>query len=224
MARFTHHRTRHFHCHASVATPSLRREGRPIPCVVTVVWQWQPLPLPLPRVQTGSHPPRPPPPPPPSQMIKRLVGQPSSWPLWIHWSSSLGSLLLPPSCWWRAGRGGAWVWRWGALAHEGHGAPGGREQSWRQWSCVVVAVAITVLDPHGCCGPVGPDPPWLPSPQTPALLRLHAIALPPTRLLIVECSHHQSLAMSIFLPLYPPHTSLSNPPLLFLSPKMKSKK
>ncbi len=133
--------------------------------------------------------------------------------------------MLPPLCQRRAGRGGAQARHWGALAHKDHGASGSWKQSWRQLSCIVVALAIAVLGPCGCCGPVGPDPPRLPSPQTPARLRLHAIASPPTRLFDcwvlpppVHCN------VNFFRLLYPPHTSPSNPPLLFLSPEMQSKK
>ncbi len=64
MLCFMHCRTCCFHCHTCIAAPSLRREGRPLPCVVTVVRQQQPLLPPLPWVWTGPHPPRPPAPPP----------------------------------------------------------------------------------------------------------------------------------------------------------------
>jgi hypothetical protein len=41
--------------------------------------------------------------------------------------------------------------------------------------------------------------------------------------LIVECSHHRSITMSIFLTSLSPHTSPSNSPLLFMLPETQSK-
>ena len=155
-------------------------------------------------------------------MIECLVHQQSSRHPCVHWLSSSGSPLLPLTCHYYQSNvveGGAQARRWGAMAREDR-APGGWEKSWRQRLCLGATVAVTVLGPRGCRGPVSP---W-------TLLDSPLTSLPPsschcltTAFLIVECPHHRSIAASIFVDFYPPPTSPSNPSFVPVAQNAKQK-